>query len=215
MVELEKNDAGQPSPWLWGLLLITLALTAWVAMQEEDALAVEDDVVVQHERTPRKTRIKPRQKQQDTLTTANTETNNPVRQSASGLIDWQQLDRSAMAQPKNLFRSKNWVPARKTLREKVVKVAPPPAPKAPPIPFEYMGRLENGPEGNLVYLATSDKSYSAIIGRNVNSFWRLDKEDANQLHFTYLPLGLPQTLSKKQGANTVASGTKPAFGNAF
>ena len=34
------------------------------------------------------------------------------------------------------------------------------------------------------------------IGKNVDPVWRLDKEDANTLTFTYIPLGLVKVLSK-------------------
>lgn len=220
MGELEPSNANQSSPWIWVLLLITLGLTAYVSLQEEqDESAVAGDMVLMHETGPRKTVIRQKQPAQTkgiSYKESAREGMADKAQESAGIVDWQQLDRTAMAQPKNLFRSSSWTPKpHNPLQQKSVKVAPPPPPKAPPVPFSYMGRLDNGPEGNLVYLAASDKSYSTVIGRNVNSFWRLDKEDDQQLYFTYLPLDLPQTLSKRQGANSVASGTEPAFGKAF
>jgi hypothetical protein len=35
-----------------------------------------------------------------------------------------------------------------------------------------------------------------IKGEKINQQWRLDNEDLNSIHLTYLPLGLPQLLSK-------------------
>jgi hypothetical protein len=44
----------------------------------------------------------------------------------------------------------------------------------------------------------NNKVYTVAKGEQVDAFWRLDGEDDNQLLFTFLPLNLPQTLSKTQ-----------------
>ena len=75
-----------------------------------------------------------------------------------------------------------------------VKLEPPPA--APPVPFFYIGKLEQVPQGTQVFLTSNNKVLSVTLGKNVDTLWRLDKEDANTLTFTYLPLGLTKVLSK-------------------
>jgi hypothetical protein len=46
------------------------------------------------------------------------------------------------------------------------------------------------------FLTANNKVLSAYVGKDVNPVWRLDKEDANALYFTYIPLSLPKVLSK-------------------
>ncbi len=72
-------------------------------------------------------------------------------------------------------------------------------PEAPAAPFQYMGKLENSPQGTLIFLSTAGsmgKVQSVIPGQLINSNWRLDSEDASALYLTYIPLGTAQVLSK-------------------
>jgi hypothetical protein len=59
-----------------------------------------------------------------------------------------------------------------------------------------MGKLEQAPQATQVFLTVNNKVLSVTIGKNVDTLWRLDKEEANTLTFTYLPLGLTKSLSK-------------------
>src|SRR5450830_773178 len=95
----------------------------------------------------------------------------------------------------DLFQPHAWYippPPPKVVVQEIVK----PIPQAPPVPFIYMGKLENTPQGTLVFLSAHNKVLSVIAGKNVDPMWRLDKEDANALYFTYIPLSLPKVLSK-------------------
>lgn len=95
----------------------------------------------------------------------------------------------------DLFQSHAWYippPPPKVVVAEIVK----PIPQAPPVPFIYMGKLENTAQGTQVFLTANNKVLSAFVGKNVNPVWRLDKEDANALYFTYIPLSLPKVLSK-------------------
>ena len=96
-------------------------------------------------------------------------------------------------QNRDLFRSYQWIIPPKP---KPVKPPPPPPPVAPTVPFSYFGKIENTPQGTQVLLTGNNKVYSVAIGQSIDSVWQLDSEDANTLRFTYLPLGLPQVLSK-------------------
>jgi len=79
---------------------------------------------------------------------------------------------------------------------KSVEPPPPPKPVAPAVPFSYLGRLEDTPQGTLLILSAGNKVYTVAVGETVDKTWRLEGDDAGSVRFTYLPLGLPQTLSK-------------------
>jgi hypothetical protein len=96
----------------------------------------------------------------------------------------------------DLFKGHAWYVPPPPPKPVPVKVEPPPPPAAPPVPFFYMGKLEQAPQATQVFLTGNNKVLSVTVGKNVDTLWRLDKEDANTLTFTYLPLGLIKTLSK-------------------
>jgi hypothetical protein len=96
----------------------------------------------------------------------------------------------------DLFKGHAWYVPPPPPKPMPVKVEPPPPPAAPPVPFFYMGKLEQAPQAAQVFLTGNNKVLSVMVGKNVDTLWRLDKEDANTLTFTYLPLGLTKTLSK-------------------
>jgi hypothetical protein len=116
------------------------------------------------------------------------------------------VSKDAAKKETDLFQPHAWYippPPPKVVVPEVVK----PIPHAPPVPFIYMGKLENTPQGTLVFLSARNKVLSVIAGKNVDPMWRLDKEDANALYFTYIPLSLPKVLSKMaraSAANTTA-----------
>jgi len=96
----------------------------------------------------------------------------------------------------DLFKGHAWYVPPPPPKPVPVKVEPPPPPAAPPVPFFYMGKLEQAPQATQVFLTANNKVLSVTIGKNVDTLWRLDKEEANTLTFTYLPLGLTKSLSK-------------------
>jgi len=97
--------------------------------------------------------------------------------------------------PQDLFKGHAWYIPPPPPKPVVVKVEVP-IPTAPPLPFFYMGKLEQTAQGTLVFLSANNKVISVLVGKNVNPVWRLDKEEANTLTFTYIPLGLVKVLSK-------------------
>lgn len=100
----------------------------------------------------------------------------------------------------DIFKSHDWYippPPPKIVVSEVVKQAP----HAPPVPYIYIGKLENTPQGTLVFLSVGNKVISVVAGKSVDTVWRFDKEDANALYFTYIPLSLPKVLSKMARSN--------------
>ena len=96
----------------------------------------------------------------------------------------------------DLFKGHAWYVPPPPPKPVPVKVEPPPPPAAPPVPFFYMGKLEQAPQATQVFLTANNKVLSVTVGKNVDTLWRLDKEEDNTLTFTYLPLGLTKVLSK-------------------
>lgn len=88
----------------------------------------------------------------------------------------------------------------------VVKIAPPSQQKTlndeefvvPPVPFRYVGKMDDSPKGSIVYLTANDKLYTVAKGEKVDAFWRFDEEFLLSLQFTYLPKNKPQVLIKNQ-----------------
>lgn len=185
MSQDQQSQKGM-SAWVWLALLATVTLTIWTATQEEKA-DDEDMVVVANDRPPRnKTSHSERVKTKAAMSEL----------PSNRLIDWEQLAREPGLPPKDLFSSADWTDRKKRMAQRVEK-APPPPPQAPPLPFDYMGRMDDGPNGNVIYLADQERSYTVKIGSKVGQQWRLDQEDKNNLHFTYLPLNLTRTMSKQ------------------
>lgn len=72
---------------------------------------------------------------------------------------------------------------------------PPPAPSsAPPLPFLYMGKLENG-AGTTVFLIQGDRNLVVKEGEVIDQTYRVDRVTSTEITLVYLPLGLPQVLA--------------------
>lgn len=185
---LQANTTNKHNAWVWLALIATVALTVWTSMQPEGDNAA-DDLVSTITKPVQNTNNQTRNIANNTLVIASTET-------ASQPSTWQVRHREPMVEkPGDLFPVHSWVVVAPVAK---IKPAPPPPPVAPPTPFTYMGKMEDGPKGTLIFLMANNKVYSVSIGEKVDPFWRLDGEDANQLMFTFLPLNLPQILSKTQ-----------------
>lgn len=71
---------------------------------------------------------------------------------------------------------------------------PPPPPTAPPLPFSFMGRYEEG--GTLIILLVrGDRIYTVSEGEVIDNTYRVERLSGGQLELTYLPLNIRQTLS--------------------
>lgn len=109
-------------------------------------------------------------------------------------IEWQKLQREPLStHPRDVFKVHSWLVIPKPIKTKPI---PPPPPVAPPAPFTYMGKLENSPQGMQIFLLRNGHLYTAVKGQKIDAQWRLDAEDMDNIQLTYLPLNLPQVLSK-------------------
>lgn len=75
---------------------------------------------------------------------------------------------------------------------------PPPAPvvpTAPPLPFNFVGMVDNGTGKPQAFLAKGDALLVVSAGQLLeNNTYRVDSFDANQVVLTYLPLSMKQTI---------------------
>jgi len=179
------------------VLLVTVVATAWTAVKDDGSIdeASDELLVTKTSRTKIATNV------QQNNTKIPSQNINTLSNSGK-LIPWQSLKREPMSdKPVDLFKVHSWLvipPVKK------MKPEPPPVPVAPPVPFSYIGKLEDSPKGTQIFLMASGKLYSVVKGEKVNQQWRFDSEDANALRFTYLPFNLAQTLSKSAKQVAVA-----------
>ena len=188
----ERTLANKPATsingWLLLLLILAVILTLWM-MLRQDATSTEHTIEV----------INQTDAVQDPIANLSNSNSLPSEQrllaaKPQPLIPWQKLEREPLSsQPHDLFKVHSWLvlaPIRK------VKPLPAPLPVAPPAPFTYMGKLDDSPTGTQFFLMDNGRLFSVHKGEKIDPQWRLDNEDASSLHLTFLPLNLPQILTK-------------------
>lgn len=74
------------------------------------------------------------------------------------------------------------------------KPVSPPPPTAPPMPFSFMGRYEEG-GGRIILLVRGDRIYAVSEGDVIDNTYRVERLAGGQLELTYLPLDIKQTIS--------------------
>lgn len=86
---------------------------------------------------------------------------------------------------------------------KVVRPPPPVAakpaqaeerPAAPPLPFKYLGRMDEG-EASVLLLSFQGEDVMARAGDTLGGRYRVEEIAEASIRFTYLPLNEPQTLN--------------------
>lgn len=70
----------------------------------------------------------------------------------------------------------------------------PPKPTAPPLPFAYVGQMEEENGRTVVYLAQGNRALTVGAGANIDGHYRVDSIEDAAIQFTYLPLDIKQTL---------------------
>lgn len=170
---------------LIGGLAVSLGLTAWVTVNDEQP---EEAVVgIAPPAAERKSATSP----------------DPVEPKSILPILVHSGEKTGEVPVSNLFETHSWYvppPAPKS----AAAAEPPPKPTAPAVPYAYIGKLEDTPDGTLFMLTANNKVYTVKQGDVIDRVWKLEKEDTASLHFTYIPLALPKALSKA---------AKPAIGS--
>jgi hypothetical protein len=93
------------------------------------------------------------------------------------------------------FRSMSWyVPPPPPPPPPPPKPMPPPPPSAPPMPFSFLGRYEEG-ETRIILLVRGERIYTVSEGEVIDNTYRVGRLTSGQLELTYLPLDIKQTIS--------------------
>ncbi|MFO1318355.1 MAG: hypothetical protein U1F52_01955 [Burkholderiales bacterium] len=137
------------------------------------------------------------------------ETPRPVRDPAPGArapdeeaapaLDLSRLRRDPAPVRADPFGARNWdppppkMPAR-AVRSENVEAPPPPPPQAPPLPFTYVGMLDEG-DRVTVFLANANQDLAVKSGDVIDGVYRVDEVTSQRVVVTYLPLGQQQSLS--------------------
>lgn len=188
-------------PWLFGLLLFTLLASIWISL-EDDSVSSEGQLPVTPVPGKMNSAAKQTQQSQQILKPA------PVNQ-----LNQAPLKGGVIAQPlqivsrsfgpvsQNMFSMQTWAPPVAKSKKQARPIVPPPV--APPIPFSYLGKIEE--DGKAEYFVMQqNKLFNLKIGQQVQGQWRLDSEDAQYLNWTFLPLKLTQTLPKTSNQKDLA-----------
>lgn len=96
--------------------------------------------------------------------------------------------------PVDLFKSSSWyVPPPPPPPPKPVPPPPPPPPTAPPLPFSFIGRYDDGVKA-IFMLARGDLVVTAGVGDKIDNAYQVESLQGRTLVINYLPLNQKQTL---------------------
>jgi hypothetical protein len=147
------------------LLVLTLSLSLWLALQPQPA----DDVVGAAPLRPR-----PPAGGSDPASTPA-----PARSGAEARrTPWPDPTDSALAA---------WSPPPAPAAEPTQRAAPP-RPQAPPFPYQWIGRLDDG-EFVQVLLSGTHRSFGVRAGEVLDGKWRVDQITGQVMQVTWLPTG--------------------------
>lgn len=93
---------------------------------------------------------------------------------------------------KNLFASVSWLPPTPPSPPPPKLVAPPP-PQAPPLPFSFVGMLEDSAKPT-AFLARGDALLIVLAGDTLDGNYRVDTVSPKEIALTYLPLNQKQHI---------------------
>ena len=125
----------------------------------------------------------------------------PVMQPAISPLSSTRIDNSAVVivqppsnlepQPVDIFSVRTWQPASSPVG---LKSDLPPKPQAPPLPFRFLGKI-NEPEKELIFLLTrGERVLSVNVGQVINGTYLVEKYAAGRLYFIYKPLKVRQSI---------------------
>lgn len=180
MAEMEKRSTQIRRLILGAALVATLLAVIWV---EEDDLDLAETV-------------------QPILPTRTASSGARGKKDDIGPLQVDRLGQRAFsAEADDIFAVTSWEPKRPVssspqpvfVPRQIAAPAPPPAPVAPPLQFKYVGRVT---EGNItrVFLSMAESNYVAKAGERIDANYRVDRIKDDAIEFTYLPLGVKQTL---------------------
>jgi len=91
----------------------------------------------------------------------------------------------------NLFAANSWLPPPPPPPKELPP--PPPPPTAPPMPFNFVGLLQDQAKPT-AFLAKDDQLLLVTTGDTVEGTYRIDSVSAKEIVLTYLPLNQRQSI---------------------
>lgn len=155
---------------LLSLFGVAIAASIWVTYMPQEAEAVAAPVI------PKRS--------------APTKVAEKTHQAERPILALDNLQRPSMTVGEvNPFSGKSWYVPPPPAPE-----PPPPKPTAPPLPFTYVGKMEE--EGRwVVYLAKGEKFYSVSKGETFDQVYRLEDVENGNVVIQYLPLSTKQVIA--------------------
>lgn len=97
----------------------------------------------------------------------------------------------------DLFAPRSWrvsppLPAISQIRVAAAPPTPPPA--APPLPFEFIGKLDDASQLK-VFLLRDEQLHTVVVGDVIDGTYRVQGISGNEMTLVYLPLNVSQSLS--------------------
>jgi hypothetical protein len=121
----------------------------------------------------------------------------------STALDLQKLQRRPQSEPESdPFGTRDFTPPPppKPKREAsaggpgAMQAPAPPPPQAPPLPFTYMGRLDED-QDTTVFLTAGDRNLVVKPGDVIDNTYKLEQVTQSSVVLTYLPMNQKQTLA--------------------
>ncbi|MGA7178762.1 MAG: hypothetical protein WBX11_04130 [Thiobacillaceae bacterium] len=151
---------------LYGALAATLAAVWWSLRLPQDEEAMVENIE----------RAKPVAHSKKTSPSVAKDQKNRPRLSAARL---------------DAFAARDWTPP----PPPKLAALPPPPPMAPPLPYRYLGKLQD--QGHLIVFLDSNSLRPILVkgGEVLDGQWRVEEITPRLMRFTYLPLAQTATLS--------------------
>ena len=116
-------------------------------------------------------------------------------------LDLQKLQRGPQSEPESdPFGTRDFRPPPPKPKESSITAAagvlppPPPPPQAPPLPFIYMGRLDEE-QNTTVFLTAGDRNLVVKSGDLIDNTYKVEQVTESSVVLTYLPMNQRQTLA--------------------
>jgi hypothetical protein len=134
-------------------------------------------------------------------TTASAETTPSTATAAGGAPSLPTRSRITESANKDPFAPRGWLPPPPPPPPPAAEApaAPPPPPTAPPVPFRFVGLLEEKSAKPAAFIAKGDALYVVHVGDVVESTYRVESFNSAQVVVTYLPLQQRQTIEVNGG----------------
>jgi hypothetical protein len=120
---------------------------------------------------------------------------------AAGAITLPTRTKITESASKDPFAARGWLPPPPPPPPPLPEAAPapPPPPTAPPVPFRFVGLLEEKASKPAAFIAKGDALFVVHVGDVVESTYRVESFNSSQVVITYLPLQQRQTIDVTGG----------------